>query len=390
MDDDRRPEDVPLIVFDLDELELLAGCRPSGAFLFEPSSGEPADGWRWSGRRSGPRSTSRSPTSRRPTGSRSSTPAWRRSKGSWSAAAPRCRAGSSSLSRRGLQLRKRLPGDDDVSRPRSLDQGGALAVRSRRRAIALTTSDAQRRRFARRWLMAAIREGSTGCEAVDGSRSRPGAAHAQLHGQRPPRWWAGCRSPGPSRRERARVAQEILEGKQVAEDCLVRRADHQRPAQNESLPTYEPDSRALCQGPRRRRCEPDPAVAPTPQPVTRTDHVRRSRGAPFLARWARCGRKLPVHRLVLNEDHYREVLDGLVEGAERFLWIATSDVKDVHVEGPGRATCPSLGPRGARGTRRRGPPHPRQGAGARVPRGLRPVPRAARISSSESSAHECT
>ena len=64
---------------------------------------------------------------------------------------------------------------------------------------------------------------------------------------------------------------------------------------------------------------------------------------PFLARWARCGRKLPhVQRLVLNEDHYREVLDGLVEGAERFLWIATSDVKDVHVEGPGRRYVPFL------------------------------------------------
>lgn len=49
-----------------------------------------------------------------------------------------------------------------------------------------------------------------------------------------------------------------------------------------------------------------------------------------------------MHQLVLNEDHCKEVLDRLVEGARRFLWIATSDVKDVHVEGPGRRYVPFL------------------------------------------------
>lgn len=46
--------------------------------------------------------------------------------------------------------------------------------------------------------------------------------------------------------------------------------------------------------------------------------------------------------LVLNEEHYRVVLDDLVEGALRFLWIATADIKDVHVEGAGGRYVPFL------------------------------------------------
>jgi phosphatidylserine/phosphatidylglycerophosphate/cardiolipin synthase-like enzyme len=40
-----------------------------------------------------------------------------------------------------------------------------------------------------------------------------------------------------------------------------------------------------------------------------------------------------MHELILNEAHYSHVLDRVVPTAERFLWIATADIKDVHVEG---------------------------------------------------------
>lgn len=49
-----------------------------------------------------------------------------------------------------------------------------------------------------------------------------------------------------------------------------------------------------------------------------------------------------MHELVLNERHYARVLDDLVPSAERFLWIATADLKDVHVEGPGGRFVPFL------------------------------------------------
>lgn len=51
---------------------------------------------------------------------------------------------------------------------------------------------------------------------------------------------------------------------------------------------------------------------------------------------------ISVHELVINEDHYEKVLTRLVEGSQRFLWIATADIKDVHVEGPGRTFIPFL------------------------------------------------
>ena len=40
-----------------------------------------------------------------------------------------------------------------------------------------------------------------------------------------------------------------------------------------------------------------------------------------------------MHELIINEAHYGRVLDKVVPTAERFLWIATADIKDVHVEG---------------------------------------------------------
>ncbi|MEM8709524.1 MAG: phospholipase D-like domain-containing protein [Planctomycetota bacterium] len=40
-----------------------------------------------------------------------------------------------------------------------------------------------------------------------------------------------------------------------------------------------------------------------------------------------------MHELILNEAHYERILDEVVPRADRFLWIATADIKDVHVEG---------------------------------------------------------
>lgn len=49
-----------------------------------------------------------------------------------------------------------------------------------------------------------------------------------------------------------------------------------------------------------------------------------------------------AHRLILNEAHYGEVLEGILAGAQRFLWIVTADIKDVHVEGAGGRYVPLL------------------------------------------------
>ncbi len=49
-----------------------------------------------------------------------------------------------------------------------------------------------------------------------------------------------------------------------------------------------------------------------------------------------------MHELILNEAHYERVLDRMGDVATRFLWIATADIKDVHVEGPGRRYVPFL------------------------------------------------
>ena len=49
-----------------------------------------------------------------------------------------------------------------------------------------------------------------------------------------------------------------------------------------------------------------------------------------------------MHELILNEEHYARVVDKVIPGAERFLWIATADIKDLHVEGPGGRFIPFL------------------------------------------------
>jgi phosphatidylserine/phosphatidylglycerophosphate/cardiolipin synthase-like enzyme len=49
-----------------------------------------------------------------------------------------------------------------------------------------------------------------------------------------------------------------------------------------------------------------------------------------------------VTQLVLNEQTYTAVLEELVPQADRFLWIITADIKDVHVRGPGGKYIPLL------------------------------------------------
>lgn len=49
-----------------------------------------------------------------------------------------------------------------------------------------------------------------------------------------------------------------------------------------------------------------------------------------------------MYDLILNEDHYARVIDKLVPATKRFLWIATADIKDLHVEGPGGKYIPFL------------------------------------------------
>ncbi len=47
-----------------------------------------------------------------------------------------------------------------------------------------------------------------------------------------------------------------------------------------------------------------------------------------------------MNELILNRDHYTRVLSELVPGARRFLWIATADLKDLHVAGAGKKFIP--------------------------------------------------
>lgn len=49
-----------------------------------------------------------------------------------------------------------------------------------------------------------------------------------------------------------------------------------------------------------------------------------------------------LHELILNRAHYERVVDKEIPNAKRFLWIATADIKDVHVEGPGGRFVPFL------------------------------------------------
>lgn len=42
-----------------------------------------------------------------------------------------------------------------------------------------------------------------------------------------------------------------------------------------------------------------------------------------------------MHRLVLNREIYTEILQEVLPGAQRFLWLLTADLKDLHVERAG-------------------------------------------------------
>lgn len=47
-----------------------------------------------------------------------------------------------------------------------------------------------------------------------------------------------------------------------------------------------------------------------------------------------------VHELLLNEEHFERLLRSEVPAAQKFLWIATADLKDLHVPGPGKKFVP--------------------------------------------------
>ena len=47
--------------------------------------------------------------------------------------------------------------------------------------------------------------------------------------------------------------------------------------------------------------------------------------------------------LILNRAHYTRVLSEVVPSARRFLWIATADLKDLHVAGAGKRFVPFIG-----------------------------------------------
>lgn len=49
-----------------------------------------------------------------------------------------------------------------------------------------------------------------------------------------------------------------------------------------------------------------------------------------------------MHELILNEAHYGRVIAGVIPEAQRFLWIATADLKDLHVAGAGKRYVPFL------------------------------------------------
>ena len=49
-----------------------------------------------------------------------------------------------------------------------------------------------------------------------------------------------------------------------------------------------------------------------------------------------------MHELLLNEQTYPRVLEELVPSADEFLWIATADVKDLHVSAGRKRFVPFL------------------------------------------------
>lgn len=50
-----------------------------------------------------------------------------------------------------------------------------------------------------------------------------------------------------------------------------------------------------------------------------------------------------MNELILNRAHYTRVLTEVVPSARRFLWIATADLKDLHVAGAGKRFVPFVG-----------------------------------------------
>ncbi len=56
----------------------------------------------------------------------------------------------------------------------------------------------------------------------------------------------------------------------------------------------------------------------------------------------RCYGDPPMHELILNRAHYERVIEEVLPSAQRFLWLATADLKDLHVQGPGRRFIPLL------------------------------------------------
>lgn len=48
-------------------------------------------------------------------------------------------------------------------------------------------------------------------------------------------------------------------------------------------------------------------------------------------------------QLILNEAHYEKLLREWIPTARKFVWIATADLKDLHVAGPGKKFRPFLG-----------------------------------------------
>ena len=51
----------------------------------------------------------------------------------------------------------------------------------------------------------------------------------------------------------------------------------------------------------------------------------------------------PVYELLLNQEHFERLLRTEVPAARKFLWIATADLKDLHVPGPGKKYVPFVG-----------------------------------------------
>ena len=55
-----------------------------------------------------------------------------------------------------------------------------------------------------------------------------------------------------------------------------------------------------------------------------------------------CYGRLDMHELILNRAHYERVIAEALPGARHFLWMATADLKDLHVAGPRGRFVPLL------------------------------------------------